>query len=152
MDLFSILLILDLQKYVMVSFIQSQASMSQSSVRQTISASIHTHLFLQLLQLRKEAERRQTSKGALDHESSPQATTQQNIELHLRADAFPISNGRDTTPDAWSYSKPDDIEDSQGASPRKHPRGLSMFESELLEERQSSQTEPAPSRPEISIR
>ena len=67
-------------------------------------------------------------------------------------DAFPISDGKDTKPDAWSFSRPNDMEESQGGSPRKHPRGLSMFESDLLKERGTSKADSFAGDNSLSIR
>ena len=87
--------------------------------------------------------------------SSASQTTQDNVEKHLRErdrTAFPISDGKDTKPDAWSFSRPNDMEESQGGSPRKHPRGLSMFESDLLKERGTSKADSFAGDKSLSIR
>ena len=44
--------------------------------------------------------------------------------------SFSVLEGRDTGAAAsdWSYEKPDDLDESRGGSPRKHPPGLTFFE------------------------
>lgn len=47
---------------------------------------------------------------------------------------FSVLGGKDTQDprDEWHYHRPDDLEESQGGSPRKHPMGLTMFDEARL--------------------